>query len=89
MEPEFESVKRIKLGEEHRWTALVEGAEDCRWRKRVQGAQKKEVMWTPFGPSINVPEAVRACFSLSVLMRKDVRLWMFLVCPAVLFASLN
>ena len=27
VELDFEAVKRVKLGEEHRWTALIEGYE--------------------------------------------------------------
>ena len=40
MELEFEAVKRVKLGDEHRWTALVEGDEGFQWRKQNK---KKEL----------------------------------------------
>ena len=43
MVPEFEAVKRVKLGEEHRWTALVTGVEGFLWRQhlKIEGAEKR------------------------------------------------
>ena len=43
MVPEFEAVKRVNLGEEHRWTALVTGVEGFLWRQhlKIEGAEKR------------------------------------------------
>ena len=40
MELEFEAVKRVKLGEDHSWTALLEGDEGFSGEKQNQ---KKEL----------------------------------------------
>ena len=34
VELEFEAFRRVKLGEEHCWTAPTEGSDDFQWRQK-------------------------------------------------------
>ena len=101
MELEFEAVKKVKLGEEHRWTTSIEGDErsgESRTRRKswtekkanVKGTWKKEVMWTPLvGQFVKLSRNYSCSFFLLYIRKKDVRLWEFLVCLAFLWHAQN
>ena len=94
-------MKRVKLGEEHRWTALVEGDDGFQWRKknkkkelgRDESKRKRSMEDGSSVDTLGSPVSTRLrCNSCRVFFRfllKDVRLWRFLMGFAVLWLSLN